>query len=111
MRIDEETVIDAIEPRASPRVKASPSRGRPPHRLQLISPGIACYVCAPVSPLKDVKFYPTLAKRNFDVTWMQGRSPEKEPLKLYRSLSFSATALAAALLLRRCHVSERHVAR
>src|SRR5271166_5870973 len=111
MRIDKETVSNAIEQRASPRVKASPSRGRRPHRPQLISPGIACYVCAPLSPLKHVKFHATLAKRNFDVIWMQGWSPEKEPPKPCRSLSLSATALPAALPLRRCHVSEHHGAR
>ena len=83
------------------RVKASSSPGR---RHHLISPGIACYVCAPLSPPEHVKFHAPQARRNFDVIWMQGRSPEKEPPKPYRSLSFSATALPAALLLRRCHL-------
>src|SRR5579864_3552763 len=111
MRNDEETVSNATEQRASPRVETSPRLAQRPHRPQLISPGIACYVWAPLSPPKNVKSHPTLARMNFDVIWMQEWSPEKEPLKPCRSLSLSATALPAALRLGRCRASERHEAR
>ena len=111
MRIDKEMVSNATEQRASPRVKASPSPRRRPHRSQLIAPGIACYVCAPLSPLKYVKFHATPGEEEFRCHLDAGAEPKKEPLKPYRSLPFSATALPAALLLRRCHVSEHHGAR
>src|SRR5215470_20303215 len=64
----------------------------------------------PLSLPKNVKFHPALARMNFDVTWMQGWSPAMEPLKPCQSLSLSATALPAALPLRRCRASERHEA-
>src|SRR5208337_3150382 len=105
-RIDRDTVSDGTEQPPSVQVKVSPIPGRHPHRAQSTYPRMACYVRAPLSPAKHVKLPATPASWTFDFICMQRRIQEKEPVKPYRSLSFSATALPAVLLRRRCHVSE-----
>ena len=73
------------------RVKASSSPGR---RHHLISPGIACYVCAPLSPPKQVKFHATPGEEEFRCHLDAGAEPGKGTTKTVSELVVFSDCLA-----------------